>query len=144
AFGDARYLGGLAGSQLNAPITGMAAVLDRSGYRLAGADGGVFAFGSARYVGGLAGRVLNGPIVGLSATWDGAGYWLAGSDGGVFSFGDAGSYGSLGGVTLSRPVIAVASGLAAARLPDPRRLFGSTGFDLSWPQCPAQLPGAHA
>ena len=144
AFGDAPFFGGLSGARLNAPVRGMAARPDGSGYWLAGADGGVFSFGRAPFMGGLSGQPLKGRVVGVTSTWDGAGYWLVGADGGVFSFGDAGSYGSLGGATLNSPVVAMAAQLAPARAEGSPRLLGSTGFDISWPQCPGQLPGTHA
>ena len=69
-----------------------------SGYRLAGADGGVFAFGES-FLGSCphsAGTCthLAAPIVGMAAPVTG-GYLLVGSDGGVFAFGGAGFYGSL-------------------------------------------------
>jgi hypothetical protein len=143
-FGDAGFFGGLSGARLNAPIVAMAATPDGAGYWLAGADGGVFTFGRAAYLGGLSGQHLKGHIVAVAPTWDGAGYWLVGSDGGVFAFGDAGAYGSLGGTTLNRPVVALAAGLGPAHPAAPPRLLGTTGFDVSWPQCPAQVPGTHA
>jgi hypothetical protein len=65
------------------------------GYRLVGADGGVFAFDGAGYFGSEGGHRLAAPVVGIAATPDGGGYWLVGSDGGVFSFGDAAFEGSL-------------------------------------------------
>jgi hypothetical protein len=144
SFGDAPFLGGLAGARLNAPITGMAATPDGAGYWLAGGDGGVFSFGRAPFLGGVSGQPLKGRVVGVTSTWDGAGYWLVAADGGVFSFGDAGSYGSLGGATLNSPVVGMTSQLAPARPAGLPRLLGSTGFDISWPQCPGQLPGTHA
>jgi hypothetical protein len=87
AFGD------LAGRQLNAQITGAAAV--RGGYILVGADGGVFTFGNAQFHGGLAGQRLRAPIVGVASTSSGDGYWLVDSTGRVFPFGRARFLGDL-------------------------------------------------
>ena len=60
------------------PVTG--------GYRLAAADGGVFAFG-APFGGSAVGLRLNAPIVGIATDPGTGGYWLAAADGGVFSYG---------------------------------------------------------
>jgi hypothetical protein len=79
------------------------------GYRLAAADGGVFAYGTTFY-GSAASLHLAKPIVGITSTPDGAGYWLVGADGGVYAFGDAPYDGSLGGTTLNRPVVGMAAG----------------------------------
>ena len=73
-----------------------------SGYRLVGADGGVFDFGGAAYDGSTAGLHVNKPIVGMASTR--GGYVTVASDGGIFAFGTAGFYGSLGGSTLSEGV----------------------------------------
>jgi hypothetical protein len=79
------------------------------GYRLAAADGGVFAFGDAGYYGSMGGQPLARPVVGMTPTPDGRGYWLVASDGGVFAFGDAGFFGSLGGRHLAAPVVGMAA-----------------------------------
>ena len=39
---------------------------DSGGYRLAAADGGIFAFGDAPFVGSMAGRNLATPIVAMA------------------------------------------------------------------------------
>ncbi|HVX21446.1 MAG TPA: hypothetical protein VHB02_08860 [Acidimicrobiales bacterium] len=80
---------------------------DAGGYRLAGADGGVFAFGDTGFSGSMGGKLLAEPIVGMAATPDGNGYWLAASDGGVFAFGDARFFGSMGGKPLAEPIVGV-------------------------------------
>lgn len=64
------------------------------GYRLVGADGGVFSFGTDRFSGSAAGYRLNGPVGAYRATPGTHGYWLGGTDGGVFSFGNAPYLGS--------------------------------------------------
>ena len=80
------------------------------GYRLAGADGGVFAFGQDAFYGSLTSEHLNGPIVGMASTVDNLGYWLTGADGGVFAFGDAQYYGGLGAsVSLNAPIVGMAA-----------------------------------
>ena len=53
---------------LSAPVVGMAANPNGSGYWHAAADGGVFAFGEAPFDGSMAGAKLNGPIVGIAAS----------------------------------------------------------------------------
>ena len=90
------------------------------GYRLAGADGGVFSYGDAKFFGSMAGKPLNKPIVGIVSTADGNGYWLIGADGGVFAFGDAAapSRNPLPGEKLNAPVV------GAARA-------GTTGLELT-------------
>ena len=56
----------MGGKQLNAPVVGMSATPDGTGYWLAAADGGVFAFGSAPFDGSMAGRPLAAPVVGIA------------------------------------------------------------------------------
>ncbi len=77
------------------------------GYRLAGADGGVYAFG-ASWAGSWAGAPLVKPVVGIAST-PRFGYWLVASDGGVASFGDAHFHGSTGGLRLNKPIVGMAS-----------------------------------
>jgi hypothetical protein len=79
-----------------------------TGYRLVGADGGVFALGGASFSGSLGGVRLAAPIVGAASDPCTGGYWLAGADGGVFAF-DAPFAGSLGGVHLAAPIVGIAS-----------------------------------
>jgi hypothetical protein len=80
-----------------------------TGYRLYGADGGVFDYHSAGFFGSMGGKHLNQPIVWASPTSLGLGYWLVASDGGIFSFGDAGFWGSTGGMKLNKPIVGMAS-----------------------------------
>ena len=86
-----------------------AAVRPGDGYRLVGADGGVFTFGDATFLGSTGGLSLNRPIVGLAASPTRRGYWLVAADGGVFTFGDARFFGSTGGIQLNQPIVGVAS-----------------------------------
>ncbi|HEY5024508.1 MAG TPA: hypothetical protein VII76_06000 [Acidimicrobiales bacterium] len=90
--------------------SGQAGVLDvpGPGYRLVGADGGVFAFGDGFY-GSAGGLALRAPVVGMADTASGNGYWLVASDGGVFSYGDARFLGSMGAVRLHKPVVGMAA-----------------------------------
>jgi L,D-peptidoglycan transpeptidase YkuD (ErfK/YbiS/YcfS/YnhG family) len=109
SFGDARSLGSLSGTPLNAPIVGMAATADGGGYWLVASDGGIFTFGDAHFFGSMGGTHLNQPIVGMAATADGGGYWLVASDGGIFTFGDAHFFGSTGAMRLNQPIVGMAA-----------------------------------
>jgi hypothetical protein len=109
AYGDARYSGAPTQSWLSAPIVGMAANPEGSGYWLVAADGGVFAYGGAGFYGSAGAINLYGPIVGMAPTPDGKGYWLVALDGGIFSFGDARFYGSTGGIKLNQPIVGMAA-----------------------------------
>ena len=79
------------------------------GYRVASADGGVFAFGAAQFFGSTGAIRLARPVVGNSSTPTGQGYWLVAADGGVFAFGDARFLGSTGDLRLNRPVVGMAA-----------------------------------
>ncbi len=92
------------------PLTPLCPPTDSTGYRLAAADGGVFAFGDAAFEGSTGGQPLNAPIVGMAVDEATDGYWLVAADGGVFAF-DAPFFGSMGGERLDRPVV----GMAASR-----------------------------
>jgi hypothetical protein len=82
------------------PLHGVAS----RGYRLVGADGGIFSFGGANFLGSTGGFHLNRPIVGMADDPATGGYWLVASDGGVFSFG-APFLGSTGGLHLRSPIV---------------------------------------
>jgi hypothetical protein len=108
-YGNAYWLGSLAGLTLNKPIVGIAAKRrDTNGYWLVAGDGGIFTFGDAHFYGSMGGKPLNQPVVGMTPTWDGGGYWFVASDGGVFSFGDAPFFGSSVGSGITQDVIGIA------------------------------------
>jgi len=85
-------------------ITGKATVnVNRSGYTVLGADGGIFNFGDSQFSGSVPGLGLGVPVkaVGMAQAGNGK-YWVLGSDGGVFTFGSGlGFYGSLPGIGVS-------------------------------------------
>jgi murein DD-endopeptidase MepM/ murein hydrolase activator NlpD len=108
-FGAATSYGGLTGTRLNAPVTGMTARTTGHGYWLLASDGGIFSFGDAPFYGSTGAMRLNKPIVSMAATPTGHGYWLLGSDGGVFSYGDASFHGSTGAMRLNAPIIGMAA-----------------------------------
>jgi hypothetical protein len=115
-FGQAPFLGSMAGHRLSAPVVAMAATPDHLGYWLFASDGGVFAFGNARFYGSVPQALgphhsLRAPIVAVEATPDGHGYRMFAADGGVFDFGDAHYVGSLPGLhtTPNKPIVAAAS-----------------------------------
>ena len=80
-----------------------------TGYRLAAADGGVFAFGDAPFCGSTGGIRLAAPVVGMASAPVTGGYWEVAADGGIFSFGGAGFYGSMGGKHLDQPIVGMAA-----------------------------------
>jgi N-acetylmuramoyl-L-alanine amidase len=102
-------VGSNAVSNPNAPIVGMAATHDGSGYWLVGSDGGIFSYGNARFFGSTGALRLNAPIVGIAATPSGGGYWLVARDGGIFNYGDAGFFGSAGSLHLNAPIVGMAA-----------------------------------
>jgi hypothetical protein len=67
AFGDARYSGSMGGRTLNAPMVGIAANPDGTGYWTVASDGGVFAFGDAPYFGSAAGQIVGTSVVGIAS-----------------------------------------------------------------------------
>jgi hypothetical protein len=88
----------------NVPLVGVAS----RGYRLVGADGGIFTYGGANFLGSTGAMHLNRPIVGMADDQQTGGYWMVASDGGIFTFG-AGFFGSAGGLGLTSPVVGMAA-----------------------------------
>ena len=106
-FGDATSYGAPTGSQLNAPVAGMAPTPNGKGYWLVGADGGVFTYGNAGFYGSEGGSGVRTPFVGIAPTSDGHGYWVANDRGNVYPFGDAAQLGGPG--RLAAPIVGVAA-----------------------------------
>jgi hypothetical protein len=82
-FGDARFLGSLAGHRLDQPIVGITTTRSGKGYRLVARDGGVFTFGDATFRGSLGGTGLT-DVIGLAPTPSGNGYWILRKNGGSY------------------------------------------------------------
>ena len=139
AFGDAGYLGSMAGRPLNGRIVGIAATPSGHGYVLLGSDGGIFTFGDAGFYGSTGGLRLNAPILDLTMTSDGRGYWFVGADGGVFSFGNATFHGSTGGLPLAAAVMSMTAARDAVRLLDGRVRRWRVRLRRAVPRQPAAL-----
>jgi hypothetical protein len=56
----------MGGTRLNAPVVGISATPNGTGYWLAAKDGGVFSFGTAPFEGSMGGTRLNAPVVGIA------------------------------------------------------------------------------
>ncbi|HEY3239329.1 MAG TPA: hypothetical protein VGL92_07195, partial [Acidimicrobiia bacterium] len=105
-FGDARFLGSMGGTRLNAPVQSLVPDPDGAGYWLVASDGGIFTF-DAPFRGSLGAIRLNKPVTGMVRF--GAGYLMVGEDGGIFNFSDKSFAGSLGATPPARPVVSVAA-----------------------------------
>ena len=135
SYGDARFFGSAGGVRLNRPVVGVAATPTGRGYWLVASDGGIFSYGDARFFGSAGGVRLNQPVVAIAPSPTGHGYLLVASDGGIFTFGDARFRGS----ASSRTKPASISGIGLQRILDPYQP-GTTGYDISWPQCGGPYP----
>ncbi len=100
-----------------APIVGIAATADGSGYWLAGRDGSIYRFGDAHDFGSMFGTPLARPIVGISADLATGGYWMVATDGGIFGF-HAPFFGSTGAIRLNQPIVGIAPTANGQGLPD--------------------------
>jgi hypothetical protein len=107
-YGDAVFKGSEAWHALNAPVVGVAASPDGSGFWMVAADGGVFAEGAPSH-GGMGNAPPLYPVVAMAPTPSSGGYWLVTADGATFTFGDA-KY--LGGVN-AQGITTTVTGLAA-------------------------------
>jgi hypothetical protein len=105
-FGDAKFIGSMGATKLNAPVRSLVPDGDGRGYWLVASDGGVFAF-DAPFRGSLGGVKLNKPVTGMVRYGDG--YVMVGEDGGIFAFSDRPFSGSLGAKPPAAPVISVAA-----------------------------------
>jgi hypothetical protein len=103
SYGATLNVRGPNGTQ-SVPLNGVASL----GYRIVGADGGLFTYGGASFLGSTGSTHLNRPIVGLADDVETGGYWLVASDGGIFSFG-APFFGSTGSLHLNRPIVGMAA-----------------------------------
>ena len=108
SFGDSPPAGS-APAGLAAPIVNVSGTPDHRGYRMVGADGGVFSFGDAAFYGSTGNITLNQPVIALAPTPTLRGYWLVAEDGGVFSFGDAKFFGSTGAMKLNQPIVGISA-----------------------------------
>jgi len=135
SFGDAQFYGSAYPYHPVQPVVGMAIDPTGGGYWLVARDGGIFSFGAAGFHGSTGAMTLNQPIVGMAPTPSGQGYWLVAADGGIFTFGDAPFRGSTGGQAIGAPIVGMAATLAL----DPY-VPGSSGYDISFPQCGGSYP----
>ena len=67
SFGDARFMGSMGGTRLNAPVRSLVPTEDGGGYWLVASDGGVFAF-AAPFRGSMGGTRSTSRSPGWSAT----------------------------------------------------------------------------
>ncbi len=113
-----------------------------AGYRIVGADGGIYAFGSATFLGSTGAMRLNKPVVGMAPTPSGNGYWLVASDGGIFSYGDAGFEGSDPTIGRAVAMAPTTTGHGYLIVTQTGRV-GSFGDAPAFGDVPSAAPGVH-
>jgi hypothetical protein len=64
---NAPFNGSTGGTHLNAPIVGMEATRNSSGYRFVASDGGIFSY-LAAFFGSMGGQPLNKPVVAMAGS----------------------------------------------------------------------------
>ena len=131
------FKGSMGGQHLNAPVVGLGAPPDGSGYWEAAADGGVFAFG-APFLGSMGGQHLNAPVTDIVSV--GSGYMLVAADGGVFNFGTP-FFGSLAGTAIPSPIVDAAESYDANGRPNGYWMLDSAGDIYTFASALAPGPG---
>jgi hypothetical protein len=131
-FGDAPYHGSAFPYLGNEQAVSMIASAS-SGYWILSNNGSVFGFGDAPYHGSAYGTTNGSPAVGIAADPSTNGYWITTANGSVSGYGNAVYTPSVDNesqtLASNSPTVAIAAG------PDPAYPPGSTGYDISWPQC---------
>ncbi len=94
-------------SSASSPSSAVVPSAGAEGYRLVGADGGVFAYGGAAL--GSAAGIADGEVVDADSTTSREGYWLTTDVGAVYSFGDASYFGGANALPLAAPVVGIAA-----------------------------------
>jgi lysophospholipase L1-like esterase len=86
-------------------------VANPPGYRMAAADGGMFAFGGSAFDGSGAGSsaTATSKVVGVAEVPGGGGYWMVTAAGTVLPFGDAATFPTLPASVLGSPVVGIAA-----------------------------------
>jgi len=86
------------------PLVQSCPTLDPTPYRMAAADGGLFAYGGASYDGSTGGQNIPAPVAAAATDPQTGGYWEVGADGTVYPF-DAPFDGDLTGRTIASPPV---------------------------------------
>lgn len=134
SFGGAQYYGGMNGTPITAPITGLVASPSGKGYWLIGRDGAVYAFGDAQFYGtpGSVGATLSSPVVAGAAVSAGGTTGATGPTGATGTTGAAGATGATGAAGPTGPTGAIGPigpmGLVGPTgAPGPTGATGATG-----------------